>query len=204
MYRWWKPIKSGQISALTAPAAPEAASTHVGTLRGLSHEQSWCWPLEIPMECHGMLGEFTKFTNTPRSPRIQHWIQPIKNIPNGSHGRVCINIYIYGFSYGLQCPISFGDITNGRGNKQVSIDAGIWKNICGFVLNVHGISQGGLKTLGEKSELSGAGGKYLEEYFPIYWCKQTEILSQHVFYLHPVHHCDNDHFAMLSWGIDLS
>lgn len=116
----------------------------------------------------------------------------------------CMYQYIYGFSYGLQCPISFGDITNGHGNKQVSIDAGIWKNICGFVLNVHGISQGGLKTLGEKSELSGAGGKYLEEYFPIYWCKQTEILSKHVFYLHPVHHCDNDHFAMLSWGIDLS
>ena len=40
---------------------------------------------------------------------------------------IYIHIYIYGFSYGLQCPISFGDITNGlngRGNKQVSIDAG--------------------------------------------------------------------------------
>jgi hypothetical protein len=42
-----------------------------------------------------------------------------------AHMDVYVSIYIYGFSYGLQCPISFGDITNGRGNKQVSIDAGI-------------------------------------------------------------------------------
>ena len=128
MYRWWKPIKSGQISAQKKRL--RRLRLHP---RMLGHGEAWAMSKadvgrKFPWNAMECWVSSQSFTNTPRSPRIQHWIQPNQEYSEWLTWTCMYKyIYIYGFSYGLQCPISFGDITNGRGNKQVSIDAGIWK-----------------------------------------------------------------------------